>query len=167
VFPDDAGTILLILGALLTAVWAGWTAIFLHGRLNSMVDLRVVPTWSSNASQVVKLAVEVENIGEIRAGIQGILLSVTPHEIEADQEAGSCIGSEWVDFEKGEYILTSTLWILPKETLHVERLYAAGNQGVLHVGLQIHLEYPWYVELLGSRFRIRRQTRTFYISNSF
>lgn len=164
---DSGSIILIVVGTALASIWAGWTAVFLHGRLNSIVELRVVPTWYANNPQIVRIAVEVENVGEIRAGIQKILLAVVPKQITTDTLGGTCVGNEWVEFSQADQILQSTLWILRSETLHVERLYNAGTANVLHVGIQVHLKYPWYVELLGSRFRIRRQTRTFYISNMF
>jgi len=164
----DSGSILLIaVGTALAAIWAGWTAVFLHGRLNSIVDLRVSPTWSTRDPQLVRIAVEVENIGEMRAGIEKILLAVVPRQIVTHAQEGTCVGNEWVDFGQADQILQSTQWILRSETIHVERLYNAGTGKVLHVGIQVHLKYPWYVELLGSRFRTRRQTRTFYLANVF
>ena len=162
---DSGSIILIVVGTALAAIWAGWTAVFLHGRLNSIVDLRVSPTWSTKDPQLVRIAIEVENIGEIRAGIEKILLAVIPTDIIMNTQEGTCVGSEWVDFGLADQILQSTQWILRNETLHVERLYNAGLGHVLHVGIQVHLKYPWYVELLGSRFRTRRQTRTFYLAN--
>lgn len=115
----------------------------------------------------MKLIIEIENLGFLRVEVKRILLSVIEHQLPILNKCGQCIGTEWVEFNEADQILTSTTWINPKEVLHVERLYQLGQTGILHVGLQIHLSYPWFIDRLGPRVRTRRQTRTFYISPMF
>ena len=156
--------IITISFAIATTLAALWSAIFIQGRYNPNMDLRVIPVWSSAPKNILKLILEVENLGFMRVGIEKVLLVVSEYQIAPKSQSGECLGKEWITFDEAEPILASTTHITPKETLHVERLYDAGEHGVFHVGIQAYFKYPWYTRFLGGKTRTQRQTRTFYIS---
>lgn len=153
--------------AIATSLAALWSAIFIQGRFSSNMDLRVKSVWNSSRKKVLKLNIEVENLGFMKVGIEKILLKVEGFRVDSTVDEGACVGKEWIDFKEADHILATTTDINPRETLHVERLYQMGKQKILHVGIQAHFKYPWYIRLLGRRATIYRQTRTFYISNEF
>jgi hypothetical protein len=155
--------IISIIWLIVVALATLWSAIFLSGRLSANIDLRIQPIWSVSRRSILKLVIEIENTGSVRVGVDRVLLSIKQHDLPSPNKPGNCIGSEWVDFSDAVQIFTSTLFINPAETLHIERLYDAENCQIFHVGLQIYLRYPWYVNRLGPQVRSYRFTRTFYI----
>lgn len=163
----DTIDLITIFFAIATSFAALWSAIFIQGRFSSNMDLRVKSLWAPPPKKFLKLIIEVENLGFMKVGIEKILLEVEEYKYNQLAKPGDCIGKEWIDFKNAEHILATTLDINPKETLHVERLYIAGKGRTLHVGIQAHFKYPWYMRLLGKRATTLRQTRTFYISRDF
>lgn len=148
--------------AALAALTAAWSAAFLTGRLSPNIELSIKPSWTKK--RWLRLELEIENAGYIRAKIKKVLFSIreVPRAPGADEL--SMIGGEFLSFEDAEQIFKSSYYINPKEKIHVERLYHHNSSSFIQAGMQIYLDYPWYIKVLGSNARSTRQTRTYYFS---
>jgi hypothetical protein len=161
----ELGSILPVAVTAITAVATAWSAAFLTGWLSPNIELRITTNWIDES--ILALILEVENCGNIRCGIEKVLLATRMIEIEGDIAGQfALVSNEWISFEDSERIMASSYYINPKEVIHVERLYRFPGDDILHAGLQIYLRYPNYIRLLGAQARSTRQTRVYYISRN-
>lgn len=151
-----------VLLTVITAVATLWSAAFLTGKFSPNIELRLIPNWSQSGNKI-KLVIEIENTGFIRVGLDKVLLYVNPIEILIDSAKNmELAGNEWIDFDHAEKIMTSSFYINPKETIHIERIYVFNSSYAIHSGIQVYLKFPWFIHKLGAQARSSRQTRTYY-----
>jgi hypothetical protein len=175
------------------AIAAAVVFIFVRRGLTPSVRLGLETRFVSDG--IVALTIDVENVSQTRVLKDAIILRVQEHNLESglDGYDAVCLGHEWVSLrspwlvdtrEVGAHcalgpveIMETTVFLNPRETISVERLYVLGRSGCLHVGLQIRKRFPWYVELVDRLNRwlnrqlprnrqtglSRQQTATFYV----
>ncbi len=173
-----------------SAFLAAVTAVFVFRRTSAILQLRLEARWPSSNPEVVILAFEVENVADVRVDKEAVRIRVLQFDPLTGQEGpdAECVGTEWVDLQTDwralgvrdptvpermlgtTEILTSTLFLNPRELIHVERAYRIGPSGMLHVALQFRKRLPLLGRILDAlprRIRWSRgskqQTATWYV----
>lgn len=151
----------------LAALGSALATIFIRREFSPLVIPRVRETWVSAHEEGVILELEVENPSSVRVKKDTAVLRVREHDPRTGLDGcdAVCLGTEWVHLrspslhspdEIGAHcstgpceVFTSTVFLNPKERIHVERLYQAGQTGMLHAALQFRILLPWWVRALG------------------
>ena len=147
--------------ALLSAIIAIWSAIFLFGRLSANINIFIEPKFKKD---LLRVRIRIINDGSVRVGIQKTLLSVKFKRINKNRDRkNSNLGTEWIEFNNDDdRIMSSSYFINPKEEISVDRIYRLGLYDYIHVGLQVYLKYNWIISKMGGNVRSSRQTKTVY-----
>lgn len=193
---SDAAQAALIGAAVVavSSIGAAWAAVFIFRRTSAVLQLRLQPRWPTGNSDLVILGFDIENVSDIRIDKEVARIRVAEYDPSSglDGPDAQCLGSEWVDLKTDwkslgvpdppipdartmgtTEILTSTLFLNPRELLHVERVYRLGPSGMLHVALQVRKRLPLsarMIDILPRKLRWSRgskqRTATWYVARA-
>ncbi len=139
---DIVSLFVLGLGAIL--------ALFVFFQLAPVLTLRILPSWTSDSKDVLKIRLEVENKSRIGVRYPKFHLQILEHRVEANVAL-----SEWVPFAEVEIlpdeqplfwqdpvqVFGSTNGIYAGEVISIERLYPCQEDStVIHVGLRVEIK---------------------------
>lgn len=111
-----------------------------------ILDIRIIPRWSEEASDLLIIRIEVENKWKVGLKKQEAFFQILEHHIP---DSGALL-SGWVPFAKDRIlpneepiewreplkVLTSTKKVESKETIIIELLYRPKEQAALHCAFQ-------------------------------